>query len=76
MSLELGLVSQVMYLREGEVNSGNEAKVARFESKMLDWKRDVITGSKNVLKEEMSADLYYQVENSFNGYWCEGVKCC
>jgi hypothetical protein len=54
MSLELDLVSQVMYLRDGEVNSGDEAKVERLESKMSDWKRDVIGDSKNFTREEMS----------------------
>jgi hypothetical protein len=40
MSLELDLVSQVMHLREGEVEPGDEAKVVRLERKLSDWKRD------------------------------------
>jgi hypothetical protein len=75
MSLKLDLVSPVMYLHDREGNPGNEAKVERFESKMLDWKRDVIADSKNFKREEMSFDLH-QAENNFDGYWCEGVKCC
>jgi hypothetical protein len=42
MSDELPLVSQVMYLREGEVKPGDEAKVERLERKLSDWKGDVV----------------------------------
>jgi hypothetical protein len=52
------------------VKPGDEAKVTRCETKMLDWKRDVVDGSKNFRKEEMSADLF-QLKNSFKGYWYE-----
>jgi hypothetical protein len=45
MSLDLPLVSLVMYLQEGEVNPGDEGKVIRFEKKMSDWRRDVVGGS-------------------------------
>jgi hypothetical protein len=34
MSRELNLVSQVMYLGEGEVEPSDEAKVVRLEQKM------------------------------------------
>ena len=48
MSLDLPLVSLVLYLQEGEVNpGGDEGRVTRFEKKMLDWRRDVVGGSKN-----------------------------
>jgi hypothetical protein len=67
MSLDLPLVSQIMYLHEGEVNPGDEGKVIRYEKKMLDWRRDVVSGSKNFTREEMSGDMF-QVENSFGGY--------
>jgi hypothetical protein len=74
LSLELDLVSQVMYIQYGEVNPGNEAKIERLETKMSDWKRDVIGDSKNFMREEISFDLN-QVKKNFNGYWCEGDKC-
>jgi hypothetical protein len=74
MSLNLPLVSLVKYLQEGEVNPGDEGKVIRFEKKMLDWRRDVVGGSKNFTRKDMSSDMC-QVENSFDGYWCKGVKC-
>jgi hypothetical protein len=63
-----------MYLLEGEVNPGDEGKVIRFEKKMLDWRCDVVGGSTNFTRKEMSLDMC-QVENSFNGYRCKGVKC-
>jgi hypothetical protein len=47
MSIDLPLVSLVMYLQEGEINPGDEGKVIRFEKKMSDWRRDVVGGSKN-----------------------------
>jgi hypothetical protein len=74
MSLDLPLVSLVMYLQEGEINPGDEGKVIRFEKKMSDWRRDVVGGLKNLTREDMSSNMC-QVENGFNGYWCEGVKC-
>jgi hypothetical protein len=42
MSLDLDVVSQVFYLREGEVNPGDEAKVERLETKLSDWYRNVV----------------------------------
>jgi hypothetical protein len=42
MSEELPLVSQVMYLREGDVKPGDEAKVERLERKLSEWKRNVV----------------------------------
>jgi hypothetical protein len=75
MSLDLNLVSQIMYLREGEVNPGDEAKVVRYESQLSDWKRDVHGNSKIIpTKEDMSSEMH-QLGNNFGGYWCEGVKC-
>jgi hypothetical protein len=76
MSLDLALVSQIIYLREGEVNPGDEEKVIRYKKKMSDWKRDLVDGisTKMPPREEMLLDLF-QLENSFNGYWCEGEKC-
>jgi acylphosphatase len=61
MSLELDLVSQVMNLRDGEVNPGDKAKVERFESKMSDQKHDVIGDSKNFTREEMSFESREQL---------------
>jgi hypothetical protein len=65
MSLDLSLVSLVMYLQEEEINPGDEGKVIRFEKKMSDWRRDVVGGSKNLTREDMSSNMC----------WCEGVKC-
>jgi hypothetical protein len=73
-SLDMDLVSQVMYIQYGEVNPGDEAKVGRLESKMSDWKRDVKGDSKNFTRDEISSDLH-EVEKNFDGYWCKGVKC-
>jgi hypothetical protein len=42
MSLDFDVVSQIMYEREGEVQPADGAKVARYKSKMFDWKRDVV----------------------------------
>jgi hypothetical protein len=76
--LELCAVSKIMYLREGEVVPGEEAKIARFEKKMADWQRDVV--DKNLLvktepvKEEIS-NAMFRLERSFGGYWCEGEEC-
>jgi hypothetical protein len=76
MSLDLSLVSQVIYLHEGEVIPGEEEKVIRYEKRILDWKRNVLNENttKMLTKEEMFLELF-QFENSFNGYWCEGEKC-
>ncbi len=74
LSLQLDLVSQVMYIQYGEVNPGDEAKIERLKTKILDWKRDVIGDSKNFTREEISFNLY-QVKKNFEGYWCEGDKC-
>jgi hypothetical protein len=68
MSLGLPLVSLVMYLQEGEINPVDEGKVIRFEKKMSDWRRDVVGGSKNLTREDISSNMC-QVENGFNGYW-------
>jgi hypothetical protein len=48
MSLDLALVSQIMYLREGEVNPGDESRVVRYKKKMSDWRQDAVSGSKNL----------------------------
>ena len=74
MSLDLPLVSMVMYLQDGEVNHGDEGRAVRFEKKMLDWRRDIVGGSKVVTRKEMFTDMC-QVENGVKGYWCEGVRC-
>jgi hypothetical protein len=75
MSLDLDFLSQIMYLHEGEVNLGNEAKVVRLENKLANWKRDVMKDSKKlVTKEDMCAKLH-QLQDSFNGYWYKGKKC-
>jgi hypothetical protein len=64
----------VMYLQDGEVNHGDEGRAVRFEKKMLDWRRDIVGGSKVVTRKEMFTDMC-QVENGVKGYWCEGVRC-
>ncbi len=80
MSLDLCVVSQVMYLSDREVNPGDEGKVVRFETKLADWKRDVVNKaifrptSTVQTKMEMVSDLS-AIENNFGGYWCEGEKC-
>jgi hypothetical protein len=65
-----------MYLYEGEVNPQDEETVIRYEKKILDQKCNIIDENTTKLptKEEMSSELF-QLENSFNGYWCEGEKC-
>jgi hypothetical protein len=72
MSLDFDVVSQIMYAREGEVQPGDEVKVARYESKMFDWKRDVVVkGADNQsTAEDMSHELN-KLQNNFGGYWCE-----
>ncbi len=42
MSLDLVVVNQVLYSREGEVNPGDEAKVERLETQLSDWYRDIV----------------------------------
>jgi hypothetical protein len=72
MSEELPLVSQVMYLREGDVKPGDEAKVERLERKLLEWKRNVVRVGKKMptsSREEMAFDMA-DVENNLEGYWC------
>jgi hypothetical protein len=61
-----------MYLREGKVEPGDKAKVARFETKIFDWKRDVLKGTNNqpTTTEDLSASNMFQLQNNFNGYWC------
>jgi hypothetical protein len=67
-----------MYLHEGEVGPGDEAKVVQLERKLSDWKRDVVDRVGKELptpsKEDMASDIL-QVENNLEGYWCEGEKC-
>jgi hypothetical protein len=76
MSVDLNVVREVMYLRTGEVNPGNEVRVMRLERKLSDWYCNVCKepGSEKPTREDMLADLS-QVENSCEGYWCEGEKC-
>ncbi len=76
MSLDLDVVSQIMYVREGEVEPGDEAKVARYERKLFDWKRDVVVdhADNQPTAEDMSHEMI-QLQNNLNGYWCEGDKC-
>jgi hypothetical protein len=80
MSLDLDVVSQIMYLREGEINPGDEEKVIRFEKKISEWKQDILDkivtkpGSSIPTKDDISSD-FVALENSFGGYWCEGEKC-
>jgi hypothetical protein len=80
MSLDLCLISQITYLAEGDVNPGEEAKVARFERKMFDWERDVvqkamtIRGATKPTRTKMSQDIF-KLEHDFGGYWCVGDEC-
>jgi hypothetical protein len=41
---------------------------------MSDRRRDVVGGLENFTRKDMSSDMC-QVENNFDGYWCEEVKC-
>jgi hypothetical protein len=73
MSLDLDVVSQVLYLREGEVNPGDEAKVERLETKLSDWYCNVVQKagknkyvSEKPKPEDMLADSL-EVENGFKG---------
>jgi hypothetical protein len=65
-----------MSLREGEVNPGDKDKVIRYKKKLRDWEGDVVNGQSNKkpTREDMLSNLF-QLENRFNGYWCEGEKC-
>ena len=80
MSLDLDVVSRVMYLQHGDINPGDEMKVARFERKMEEWISDVVDKviTKSPMtkpsKEKISFDMF-QLEKSFGGYWCEGEEC-
>ena len=72
MSGDLDLVSQVMYLQLGEVNPGEEAKVARLEIKISDWQRDVRIKKQNVhvyeLNKQTKVDIsgcMVELENNF-----------
>jgi hypothetical protein len=77
---DLDLVSQIMYLREGDINPGDEEKVDRFEKKIAEWQRDVVEkdpkydGSKTPSKEDISS-AFFKLVNNFEGYWCEGEEC-
>jgi hypothetical protein len=61
-----------MYLREGVVKPGDEARVERLERKMFDFERDVARVGK---KKQTSPREDIDVENKLEGYWCEGEKC-
>jgi hypothetical protein len=65
MSLDLVVVNQVLYSREGEVNPGDEAKVERLETKLSDWYRDIVqkvgknkSVSEKPKREDMLADSF------------------
>jgi hypothetical protein len=77
MSADLPLVSQVMYLREGGVEPGDEARVERLERKISDWERDVsrkVKKERTTSREDLVSDMV-DTENNLKGYWCEGEKC-
>ena len=80
LNLNLFLVGQIMYLQYGDVNPGDEEKVARYERKISEWKRDVVDNLLTLpklgqpTKEEMSHDIF-KLENGFNGFWCQGDQC-
>ena len=42
MSLDLNVVSHIMYLHEGVVNPGDEAKMVRYKQKISDWQCDEV----------------------------------
>jgi hypothetical protein len=74
MSQKLALVRQVMFLCEGEVGSGDEAKVVLgLERILLDWKGDVVARVGKELttpsKEDMASNMV-QVDSNLEGYWC------
>jgi hypothetical protein len=54
--------------------------MVRYENKIYNWQHDVGDrinikyGSEKPTKEEISADLF-QLERSFNRYWCEEETC-
>ena len=77
MSVDLPLVSQVMYLREGGVKPGDEARVERLERKISDWERDLsreVKKERTTSREDLASDMV-NTENNLKGYWCEGEKC-
>jgi hypothetical protein len=76
MSAELPLGSQVMYLCEGEVESGDETRVERLERKLADFERDVprVVKKEPTSSREGASDMV-NVENRLEGYWCKGEKC-
>ncbi len=77
MSAELPLVSQVMYLREGVVEPGDEARVEQLERKLADFERDIARVAKEEpasSREAIASDMV-DVENKLEGYWCQGEKC-
>jgi hypothetical protein len=78
MSQELGLVSQVVYLREGEVEPDDEAKVVRLERKLLNWKGGVVDVEGKRMPMSSKADTagnMVKLERNLGGYWCKGEKC-
>jgi hypothetical protein len=66
-----------MYLREGVVEPGDEARVERLERKMFDFERDVarVGKKKRTSPREDIASNMVDVENKLEGYWCKGEKC-
>jgi hypothetical protein len=56
-----------MYVREGEVEPGDEAKVARYERKLFDWKRDVVVdhADNQQTAEDMSHEMIQHLQTSF-----------
>jgi hypothetical protein len=78
--LEMSAVCKIMYHTEGYIYPGDEEKVRRYEQKIAEWKRDVfdkkpkMEGAAEPTKKEL-ADEFWELENSFSGYWCEGEEC-
>jgi hypothetical protein len=79
-SEELCLISQMMYLQEGEVYPEDEAKIIRLEKQIKDWKRDIVAkepkkpGAERHTKNQMAAALW-GILNAGDGYWCQGKQC-
>jgi hypothetical protein len=68
-----------MYLQEGDVPD-NEDKRIRLETKIEEWRRDVVNpDSKRKNETEPSkmemTEEFWEIESEYAGYWCEGEKC-
>jgi hypothetical protein len=60
-----------MYLAQGNINPGEEAKVARFERIQKEMTNP---GGTKPTRKKMSQDIF-KLENHFGGYWYVGDEC-